>query len=163
MKLKKRLDERVIFTVFAILVFAVYLVVGLHPAEASDYEVNSHLEIPGIGLEADVTRLAKNGSGLDTPEQIVGSYSEKENKTLLIGHSTTVFDSLDEVKLGQTIIYGDKNYRVAGIRVVKKDLISMKEILSSEEKDTIVLMTCAGTLLDGGDATHRLIITASAV
>jgi hypothetical protein len=26
--------------------------------------------------------------------------------------------------------------------------------------DTLVLMTCAGELLDNGDATHRLIITA---
>ena len=39
----------------------------------------------------------------------------------------------------------------------------MTEILKREEKDTIVIMTCAGELLDGGDATHRFMVTAVAL
>ena len=33
---------------------------------------------------------------------------------------------------------------------------------SEEEKDTLVLMTCAGEDLGNGDSTHRLLVTATA-
>ncbi len=161
MKLRRRLDSRVIFTIVAVAFAIVYLVIGLQPAEASDYLIDSRLEIPKINLATDVTKLSKEGTRLNTPETIVGSYSESSNKTLLIGHSTSVFTDLDETKLRDEIIYGGKVYKVREIRVTKKALIDMQEILDDEETDTIVLMTCAGRLLGEGDATHRLIIVAA--
>ena len=87
--------------------------------------------------------------------------NKNENKTLLIGHSTTVFSELNRVQLKDKIIYDGRDYLVNKIETWKKELINMGRLLKAEEKDTIVLMTCAGELLGEGDATHRLIITAS--
>ena len=36
----------------------------------------------------------------------------------------------------------------------------MDEVLAPTEQNTLVIMTCAGEDLGGGDATHRLIVTA---
>ena len=45
----------------------------------------------------------------------------------------------------------------------KKSDIKMSNVLKAEEKDTLVLMTCAGTPVGDKDATHRLIVTAQAI
>ena len=57
--------------------------------------------------------------------------------------------------------YNGKTYNVEKITLSVKDKIDMDELLKASEKDTIVIMTCAGKLLEGGDATHRLILTAT--
>ena len=44
---------------------------------------------------------------------------------------------------------------------IEKDAIDMNELLAPEDKETLVIMTCAGTLLGDGDATHRILITAT--
>ena len=80
----------------------------------------------------------------------------------MIGHSTDVFRDLDKLKLDDMVQYDDKTYRVVLIDMMLKNTIDMKELLRGADKDTIVIMTCAGTLLDGGDATHRLMVTAVA-
>ncbi len=46
--------------------------------------------------------------------------------------------------------------------VKEKSMISMSELLKADDKETIVIMTCAGESLENGDATHRLIVTAVA-
>ena len=91
---------------------------------------------------------------------IVGSYGPNINKTLLVGHSSTVFEELDQLRVDQEINYNDSVYRVTEIKVLRKEEISMTEILSGASVDTIILMTCAGDSLPNQDATHRLIITA---
>lgn len=160
MKLKKRLDLKAVFTAIYFIAFAVYLVVGLSPVEAKHYEVSNSLSIPTIGLVSDVTTLNVEDHELKTPDTIVGSFSNAKNKTLLIGHSTTVFSRLEEVKLNAKISYGEKTYRVIRREKIPKSKVSMDEVLKDSEKDTIVIMTCAGKLLGGGDATHRFMITA---
>ena len=60
-------------------------------------------------------------------------------------------------------IFGERHCN--GIGVVINGLpagekIDMDKLLKTSRQDTVVIMTCAGKLLDGGDATHRLIITA---
>ena len=67
---------------------------------------------------------------------------------------------LNEVSLEDELEYDNNLYRVIAIDFVKKSSVNMNNLLKFEKKDTLVLMTCAGTLLDNGDATHRLIITA---
>ena len=161
MKLKQHLDAKKVFVGLYVLAFAIYVVVGLQPAKAAHYEVAAELNIPSIGLTADVTELQLNNGKLDTPDTIVGSYSQGENKTLLIGHSTTVFKDLSGAKLNSTINYDNKTYRVTEIAMTQKKNVNMNRLLRSTDKDTLVIMTCAGQLLDGGDATHRLIITAT--
>ena len=161
MELRKRhLDGKKIFAGLYALVFAAYLVIGLQPAEAVQYEVAAELDIPSIGLVADVTQLSLGNDGVETPETIVGSYSRTKNKTLLIGHSSTVFENLKDVGLRDEIDYNGNTYHVVGIHKMAKSDINMNQLLKTEDKDTLVIMTCAGQLLDGGDATHRLIVTA---
>ena len=160
MELKRGLDPKKIFVGLYVLAFAVYLVIGLQPAEATNYAVSAELNIPTIGLNADVTTLELGPDGLETPDSIVGSYSQADNKTLLIGHSTTIFAALDRVQLGEIINYSGTDYRVTAIDMVPKPGVDMNKILAGADKDTIIIMTCAGQLLDGGDATHRLMITA---
>lgn len=161
MELRKHIYFRNMFLIMYFLSVIVYVVIGLQPAEAHDYTVSGSLSIPSIGLSSDVTTLELNNRRLDTPDTIVGSYSRVSNKTLLIGHSTTVFSDLNRVKKGDEIFYNNKTYRVDDIAVLAREDISMVDLLEHEEKDTLVVMTCAGKLLGEGKATHRLIITAS--
>ena len=160
MELKRRFNVRKLFVGMYVLAFAVYLIIGLQPAEAANYVIASTLSIPDIGLNTDVAELYLTENGLETPDTIAGSYTKAENKTLLIGHSTTVFKNLDQVDLNDVIDYGGQAYKVVAIDMIPKVDIEMNELLATANRDTIVLMTCAGELLDGGDATHRLIITA---
>ncbi len=161
MRLRRRhFDIRSAFVLITICVTTVYFVVGLSPVRATDYDVATTLEIPSIELNSDVTKLSLTDDGLKTPDTIVGSYTRGNNNTLLIGHSTTVFEDLDKVKLGESIIYNEKTYKVVEISLSRKEDIVMSEIIRGQKEDTLMLMTCAGTLLDGGDATHRLIIRA---
>ena len=161
MELKKHLNFKYIFIGLYVASFLAFIIYGVIPTNAVDaYEIDSELSMPSIGLNSGVTKLELGKDGLETPDTIVGSFSNNTNKTLLIGHSTTVFNNLKNVRLEDTFEYNGKTYEVRMIDMVAKDKISMNRILQSEEKDTIILMTCAGTLLNNGDATHRLIITA---
>lgn len=160
MELRRRGDPRLVFLVLSLVLAAIYIIVGLQPAEAADYEISTQLSIPAIGLDSDVTELALNGQKLDTPEAIVGAYSRAENKTLLIGHSTTVFSDLAKVGLGAEVEYDGEIYHVVAREMMPKAQVNMNKILAGAEKDTLIIMTCAGELLPGGDATHRFMITA---
>ena len=159
-ELRRRLDPKKIFVGLYVILFVIYIIVGLRPAGAAEYTISAELSIPSIGLESNVTALELENYKLNTPDTIAGSYSQADNKTLLIGHSTTVFQDLDLVKLGDLINYNDKNYRVVRLDMRRKSQIDMNEILAGAERDTLMIMTCAGQLLDGGDATHRLVVTA---
>lgn len=161
MELKRRLDLRICLTVIYVLVAAVYLFVGLQPANAEGYEISSRVVIPEAGLSADVTRLELANNALPTPDFIAGSFSRAKNKTLLIGHSTTAFSELWRADIGDEIIYDGRKYEVKLIEVYEKSGVNMNEILEPEDVDTVVLMTCEGELLPGGDATHRLVVTAT--
>ena len=162
MKLKKRLSSKVVFTAVYFIAFAVYLVIGLQPAEATRYIVSDQLSIPSIGLVSDVATLEVEEHELKTPDTIVGSYSNHKNKTLLTGHSTTVFTELKNVGLNSEIAYGDRIYRVVRREMIPKAEVDMDRILSEADQDTIVIMTCAGELFNDGDATHRFMLTAVA-
>ncbi len=160
MEIRKRLDRRVWFTVFAVVLTIVYIVVGLQSAEAVNYQISTVLSIPAIELESDVTELSLNGRKLDTPDTIVGSFSQNEHKTLLIGHSTTVFTELYRTKLGDEIYYNDETYRTVEILKLPRGQILMDKVLAAAERETLILMTCAGELYNNGDASHRLMVVA---
>ena len=144
-------------------IFLAYLIIGFVPAGATDYIVSARISIPTINLLSDVTTLEKDGRTLHAPDTIVGSYSEAENKTLLIGHSSTVFKNLDEAEVGDAIWYNGHGYQIVEADTLLKSEINMDKLLKPEETDTLVIMTCAGEELNNYDATHRLILTAKAV
>lgn len=167
MELKSRFRYGLIFkTCFVFIYFAMiihFLTLGFSPASATEYDISGQLLIPSIGLNSNVTSLELSDDGLDTPDSIVGSFSLHKNKTLLIGHSSTVFKSLASVQNNDTLIFSSKPYRVIASIVKEKNSISMSQLLKSSPRDTLVLMTCAGEDLGNGDATHRLIVFATAI
>lgn len=144
-----------------VLTFALYIVFGLQPAEAAKYNIAGELKIDSISLKTDVAELINDGSGLKTPEKIAGEYSLRENKTLIIGHSTTVFDKLDEIAVDDEIDYNGTIYYVTQVQVVEKSKINMNKILAADDEDRLILMTCAGEIYDDGDASHRLLVEAN--
>ena len=146
------------YLLFLSVYFTVFLSLGLNAVDATPLDISAELAIPSIGLESDVTTLQLENYSLKTPDLIVGSYIRAKNKTLLIGHSSTVFKDLDKVWDGAEIIYDDTVYHVLYSTVMKKEDINMNALLAGAERETLILMTCAGEDLGGGDATHRLII-----
>ena len=160
MELKKRFNYRNAFIVLYFVAFVIYIVIGLKPADAKNYNISANLQVPSIGLSSDVTSLQIQDGKLDTPDYIVGSFSRSENKTLLIGHSSTVFNKLHLLNTGEVVKYDTRTYVVSDLVIMPKDQVDMTEILAESDEDTLVIMTCAGLSLGGGDSTHRLILTA---
>lgn len=160
MELKKSFPFRKIFTILYIVSFLTYVGFSFVPTNGTAYAFDGGLEIPSIELISGVTKLKLKNHKLDTPDSVVGSYSQSLNKTFLIGHSTTVFKDLDQVKINDVIIYNNTEYKITEMGVFRKSDIDMKDILKAEKEDTLVLMTCAGEIINSTDATHRLIITA---
>ena len=161
MELKKRLDLRAVLAVLYVTTFLAYVIFGLQPAEAAQsYEVSAELNIPSIGLISDVTTLELENRELKTPDEIVGSFSRSKNKTLLIGHSSTIFQNLNQIRLNDEIFYNNNKYIVKKITIAEKAAVDMSELLMRADQDTLTIMTCAGANLSNGDATHRLLVTA---
>ena len=161
MELKKRIDFRRVLIVAYFVCFAIYLIVGLQPAGATNYEIIAEISIPSIELTSDVTALKLEDHRLNTPGTIVGSFSKNDNNILLIGHASTVFKDLNKTVIGDKVIYDSDSYTIGKIDVIQKADISMNKILAAANKKTLTIMTCAGEDLGDGDATHRLIITAT--
>jgi len=160
-EIRKRFDLRMVVAVTYFVALAVYLAVGLAPAEATNYEISAMLSIPAIDLNTGVTTLSLRKQQLDTPEEIVGSFAKNDSNTLLVGHASTVFSGLYSLKIGDEIIYDDDTYTVKELRTVTKDEINMHELLSEREEKTLTIMTCAGEDFGNGDAAERLILIAT--
>lgn len=163
MELRKSFDLRKVTISTYFVLMAIYVLFGFTPtaAEATKYEVSAELAIPSIGLTSDVTALRLHEGNLDTPDTIVGSFSNAENKVFLVGHRAGVFHDLENIKVGDEIIYDYETFVVKKTEVLEKAAISMDALLKAADTKTLVIMTCAGEDLPNGDATHRLIITAS--
>ena len=163
MEIRHSYDTKKCILILYAFAFLIYILIGFMPAGATDYKVSARISIPSIDLMSDVTELQLDGRKLNTPDTIVGSYSDATNKTLLIGHSSTVFYKLDETNVGDVVWYNGHGYEIKEKVTLLKSEINMNKILKSEDVDTLVIMTCAGVELDNQDATHRLILTAKAV
>lgn len=150
-----------VFTVsFFSIMLPIYIFIGLQPilpAEAANYPV---LEISSIHLKTPVAPLELTNQQLIAPATIAGSYSHAAHKTLIIGHSSTVFNKLDQARVGDRFEYDGAVFEIQELTTKSKATISMDEILAPAEEDTIIIMTCAGDPLPNQDATHRLLITA---
>ena len=156
-------DRRKRLVLVNFIIVAIYLAIGLQPAWAEKYDIATELEIPSIGLKSDVTTVHPVDAKLETPNSIVGRYSSHKNKTFLYGHASGVFRDLDKLEIGALIYYDELYYEVVDAIVMERDKIEMGYLLDAAEVDTLVIMTCAGESLGGGEATHRLILTAKVV
>lgn len=149
---------------FLSIMLPVYLFIGFQPAIPADAATYPQLEIPSISLKTPVASLQlTDDHQLIAPAAIAGIYTQSENKLFIIGHSSTVFNKLNRVNLGDTFAYNSESYRITDIKTLAKSDISMREILQPEPEKTIIIMTCAGDPLPDQDATHRLIVTATAL
>ena len=157
----KKPNFKVCIAVFYVIFFAVYFIIGLQPAaEARSYETSANLNISSISLNAPVTKLNVESGKLETPIDIVGSYSTNINKTLLIGHASGVFKNLANVKTDDEIIYNGETYRVISSETIEKSAVNMERLLANTKRPVLKIMTCAGEYYEQGDASHRLIVTA---
>lgn len=147
-------------TVFYMVAIPAFIIVGLQPAEAIDASGLPTLSIPMVSIETPVTQSRLDGKQLYVPDRIAAVYSEDPSKLLLMGHSSTVFQDLKKIELGDEIYYNGNTYEVKDIVTKAKATISMKEILAPAEQETVIIMTCAGEPLGANDYTHRLIVTA---
>lgn len=154
------LGFRIGFLIALFLLPAIYTYYGFQPYRV-DASAPERLFIPSINLSTPVDNVSKNGFSLEVPEIIAGAYSENTNKTLLIGHSNTVFEHLNRLNPGDTLIFDEQTYQIRNITTKAKSEIDMSQILSAAEQPTIILMTCTGQHLSGHDYSHRLIITAT--
>ncbi len=155
---------KIAFAVFCGIFAPVYFIIGLQPATAADpAEFNyDTLYIANIGLSAPVKPITLNSEHrLVAPDTIAGAYSNSTNKTLIIGHSSTIFATLNGVNLGDQLTYADQTYQITNLVYQPVEQINMSHILAPADHPTIIIMTCAGTPTDG-DYPERLIITAEA-
>lgn len=167
--LVRRDRRRVIMGLVAFYALAVpaYLYLGFQPsgntvlAYAEEAKTaTGGLAIPSIGLAAPVSDVELNGRVLSAPNYIVGRYQSYDNKVLVMGHSSTVFQKLSEVSVGDEIFYDGQSFKVVSREIKAKSEILMREILKDEKEPTIVLMTCSGEHISGQDYSHRLIVNA---
>ena len=130
------------------------------PVDASSDE---RLFIPSVGLVARVKDIEREGNTLKAPDYIAGAYKATSHKTVIIGHSSTIFENLHNIKLKDHFRFDDKDYVVSKIEILEKKLIDMNEVVAETEENTLVLMTCYGEPLGGQDFSHRFIVTAEEV
>lgn len=152
---------KVVTVIFFLIFLPIYILIGINPAFSMDYSEYPTLTIPEINLTTPVANLKLEDHQLIAPATIAGSYSQNPNKILLIGHSSTVFQDLDQLSTDSYLSYDGNTYQVQSTTIVAKSDISMTDILAASNVKTIVIMTCAGEPLPNQDATHRLIITAT--
>ncbi|MBQ9029542.1 class F sortase [Candidatus Saccharibacteria bacterium] len=163
--------KRIIVSLFAFYAVAIpaYLYIGFQPSDSSaayaeEVKVATGvLEIPGISLRSPMSDVELDGRVLTAPNYIVGRYKAHDNKVLVMGHSSTVFQNLKNVVVGDKLLYDGVEYELVSKEVKAKAEISMREILKDEAKPTLVLMTCSGEHISGQDYSHRLIIYAKKV
>jgi sortase (surface protein transpeptidase) len=129
------------------------------PKEA-DAMSEERLFIPSIGMIARVKNIEREGSKLVPPDLEAGAYHPAIHKTVLLGHSTSIFNTLKNVEMDDRITFDNKDYTITRIEIVEKTAVNMEEVVSETEKNTIVLMTCYGEPLGEQDYTHRFIVTA---
>lgn len=161
MELKMHFNVRKLLVLAYFVAFSIYLVIGFMPAEASDNGESFDFVAPTIGLSSEVVDVELHDGKLATPDTIIGRYNSGDNNVFLFGHSSTVFSNLHNLRLNDEISYMGKIYSVTKIELLAKAKIKMGEVLSSRPVDTLTIMTCAGEYLENGDATHRLILTAT--
>lgn len=152
---------KVLTAAFFMVMLPIYLFIGLQPSSLADAASYSTLEIPAINLKTPVTGVELIDRQLAVPATIAGVYQPFENKLFIIGHSSTVFQELDQLQTSQKIIYNGETYTIVDRTIIEKSNISMNQLLADAPQKTIIIMTCAGKPLPNQDATHRLIITAT--
>lgn len=156
----KKYYSRIIFIGIYLFLFAIFGYFGLQP---HNVEANSNLilEAPKINLKSAIKVLKLNNDyTLTSPDHIAGLYYAAENNTFIIGHSSTIFGNLHNLKLNDQIKLDNHTYKITNLYIQNKNSISMSKVLEPKSIPTLTLMTCHGEKIAENDYTERLIITA---
>lgn len=159
MQIKKHFSH-IFITILCMVFLAGFLYFGMQPQTV---EANSSLilEAPTINLTSPIRVIELNDDyTLTSPDRITGLYKAATNNTFLIGHSTTIFSNLKNLKIGDRLTLDNKNYVIKTYKIQKKSEISMSKVLEAKLTPTLTLMTCHGEKISGHDYTERVIITA---
>ena len=159
MRFKKHYSHKIFIGIYLFL-FAAFGYFGLQP---HNVEANSNLilEAPKISLKSAIKVLQLNNDyTLTAPDQIAGLYYAAENNTFIIGHSSTIFGSLHNLKLNDQIKLDNHTYKITNLYIQAKDSIIMSKVLEPKATPTLTLMTCYGEKITENDYTERLILTA---
>ena len=131
--------------------------------KSADASSEERLYIPSIGLIARVRDIERTGNQLISPDTIAGAYQPTNHKTVIIGHSSTVFKDLKNVSSADTLTFDNKSYKITSREIIEKNSVDMGQIISETDTPTLILMTCYGEPLGGQDYSHRLVLTAKEV
>lgn len=131
--------------------------------KTADASSEERLFIPTIGLVARVRDIERTGNQLIAPDEIAGAYKPTLHKTVIIGHSSTIFKDLKKIGGEDTFTFDKKTYKVKSREIIEKSVVNMSEIVSETDVNTVIIMTCYGEPLGGQDYSHRLIVTAEEV
>ena len=152
-------SAKILVTAVYLAILAIYLFIGFQP-DLTEASADIRLSIPSIQLTTPVKDIQKDGATLTAPATIAGAYTPSDNKVFLIGHSSTIFQNLHQISIGDPITYDGRTYTVTQIETKAKADIAMTALLRPTDTPTLILMTCAGQPLGGQDYCHRLIVTA---
>lgn len=162
MRLKRHYSRHLLVGIYLFLIGIIgYLGIQPHTVEANS---NLILEAPKIGLKSEVKILALNEDyTLTAPDRIAGLYYASENNTFIIGHSSTVFGNLQDLKINDQIKLDNHTYQIVSLYSQSKSSISMSKILEPKLVPTLTLMTCHGEKIADQDYAERLIISATII
>ena len=131
--------------------------------KTADASSEERLFIPSIGLIARVKDIERSGNQLIAPDEIAGAYQPTIHKTVIIGHSSTVFKDLKNINSDETFTFDKKSYKMKDRKIIEKSVVDMAKVVEETEVNTVILMTCYGEPIGPQDYSHRLIITAEEV
>lgn len=159
MRLKRHYSHKIFISFYCFILLGIfYFGIQPHSVEANS---NLILEAPTINLRSPIKILSINDDyTLTSPERIAGLYQASENNTFIIGHSSTIFGSLQDLQIGDSLKLDNRNYKITSLYVQNKSSISMSKVLEPKAVPTLTLMTCHGEKIADNDYTERLIISA---
>ncbi len=157
-KLPKRRFSLVFISIYFIAITA--LTFYLFIPKSVDASSDERLFIPAIGLISRVKNISRTNNSLEVPDYDAGAYLPSSRKTVLIGHSSTVFKNLHQLRLQDELTFDSVNYQIKKIEILDKQTVDMQRIVADTSHKTLILMTCYGDPLGHQDYSHRLIITA---
>lgn len=144
------------------------------PIKAIDHGVPTWIYVPSIGLSSPIKGVGIDKKGnMDVPSgktSDVGWYKHgtlpgNTGTAVLDAHVTAAFKDLEDIKIGESIYIYTSTGKILRFVTKKAKTYEAKTtdprvLFAPSKSPDLNLITCAGTLLGDGEATHRLIVTA---
>jgi sortase A len=124
--------------------------------------------IQGVGIDKKGNMDVPSGKTNDVGWYQYGVAPGNTGTAVIDAHNTAAFKKLDDVPVGEEIyIYTSKGrwleFKVHAAKTYSMKTLKPETLFAKTNSKQINLITCAGTLLGNGEATHRLIVSAQLV